>query len=825
MANLHEIILALRSPETYPLLDMIRYALYRDRLNRNPSKPKSDANKVFPGQLRNTTQIQQGGIFDFDNAHLEVVFLAPDLVRVSWTSDNAESPPLPYAIDQAEWPQHDIGWHTGLDRISLTSSELELTIFPDGRIIYAQLDSAVLRAEAPPVRAGRTWTSQAKLRNDEAIFGLGEHAGSFNLRGRSFKLWNTDPGGKYGVSTDPIYMPIPVYTGMHAAGSYLLFYENYHRGEIKIDPASSADDPRITAIFEGGMLRHYLTPGPLANAIERYTNLTGRASMPPRWSLGYHQSRWGYKGEKDVRDVIAGFKNHNLPLSAIHLDIDYMHGYRVFTVDQDRFPDFANFVQGLNDDGIKTVTIIDPGVKKDPGFDVFQEGMKRGAFCRLPDGGIFTGLVWPGWSVYPDFTDPEARDWWGDYYQRLLGAGIAGIWHDMNEPCCFAAWGGLEFPEIVRHHLEGQEGDHGAAHNIYALQMNRAAFAALKRLRPQTRPWLVSRSGWAGGQRYAWNWTGDTESTWSGLKLTVSTVLSLGLSGIPYSGPDIGGFSGNPDDELYLRWFQLATFLPFFRTHSAAGTPMREPWVYGERVTETIRKFLRIRYGLLPYWYTLAWEATRTGHPFARPCFWYDDKNLSEPDTSSQLDDAFYLGNAFFVAPITEKGCTLRQVTLPAGSWYNFWDDSVVKGANTVGVPASLNIIPLFVRAGNLVPMEQGSTLNLHIYVIPPGESATGKIEYSNVVYADAGDGYGHWRLDDFNMQQEGNQLSIRWNSEGEFPFSYERVTITLHGVTIANAEVDNRKVTVTDRQVVTGKFHQAVIHTLTSTRQFELQW
>ena len=345
MANLHEIILALRSPETYPLLDMIRYALYRDRLNRNPSKPKSDANKVFPGQLRNTTQIQQGGTFDFENAHLEVVFLAPDLVRVSWTSDNAESPPLPYAIDQAEWPQHDIGWHSGLDRISLTSSELELTIFPDGWIIYAQLDGAALRAEAPPVRAGRAWTSQAKLRNDEAIFGLGEHAGPFNLRGQSFKLWNTDPGGKYGVSTDPIYMPFPVYTGMHGAGSYLIFYENYHRGEIKIDPASSADDPRITAMFEGGMLRHYFTPGPLANAIERYTNLTGRASMPPRWSLGYHQSRWGYKDEKDVRDVIAGFKDHNLPLSAIHLDIDYMHGYRVFTVDQDRFPDFANFVQ------------------------------------------------------------------------------------------------------------------------------------------------------------------------------------------------------------------------------------------------------------------------------------------------------------------------------------------------------------------------------------------------------------------------------------------------------------------------------------------------
>ena len=346
-----------------------------------------------------------------------------------------------------------------------------------------------------------------------------------------------------------------------------------------------------------------------------------------------------------------------------------------------------------------------------------------------------------------------------------------------------------------------------AAHNIYALQMNRAAFAALKRLRPQTPPLAGFPLGLGRGTTLCLELDRrHREHLERSETYRFRPVLNLGLSGIPYSGPDIGGFSGNPDAELYLRWFQLATFLPFFRTHSAAGTPMREPWVYGERVTEIIRKFLRIRYGLLPYWYTLAWEATRTGHPFARPCFWYDDKNLSEPDTSSQLDDAFYLGNAFFVAPITEKGCTLRQVSLPAGSWYNFWDDSVVKGANTVGVPASLDIIPLFVRAGNLVPMEQGSTLYLHIYVIPPGESATDKVEYSNVLYADAGDGYGPWRLDEFNMQQEGNQLSIRWSSQGEFPFSYERVTITLHGVTIANAVVDNRKVTVTDRQVVTGK-------------------
>jgi len=821
MPNLHEILLALRSPETYPVFNTIRYAFFKDKQNRQSQKTGTNRSQSLPGRLTASNPIPQGGIFNFENAQLEVIFLAADLVRVSWTSVENESTPIPYALEKTDWPRLEIGWHLDEDRVALTSPELEIAIYQDGGITYQSKKGNLLRRDAPPEHSGNGWTCQAVLHGDEVIYGMGEHAGAFNLRGQTHILWNTDPGGKYGPATDPIYMPIPVYISVHNEGSYLVFYENYHRGEIAVDPVGPVENAHVTARFEGGMLRHYFIPGPPSRAVERYTELTGRPGMPPRWSLGYHQSRWGYKDEKDVRDVVKGFKDHNLPLSAIHLDIDYMDGYRVFTVNRKRFPDFPNLVQNLKDAGIRTVTIIDPGVKKDPDYDIYQEGVRQGVFCRLPDGSLFTGLVWPGWTVFPDFTDPQTRNWWGNYYQRMLEAGIDGIWHDMNEPCSFSAWGGLEFPDNVCHHLEGQVGDHVAAHNIYALQMNRAGFEALQRLRPESRPWLVSRSGWAGQQRYAWNWTGDTESTWNGLKMTLSTVLSLGLSGFPYSGPDIGGFSGTPPQELYLRWFQLAAFLPFFRTHSAAETPRREPWVFGEITTEIIRKFLHIRYRLLPYLYTLAWEATQTGHPLVRPFFWYGDEKASLEHPSYLVADSFYLGKALFVAPIIEEGCALRRVTLPRGSWYDFWHDERYKGSNTVQIPVQLDQIPLFVKAGSLLPMEEGQALYLHVYVVPADRGMTHEFKFSYQLYSDAGDGFGSWRVDFFEVVQSENEVSIQWDSRGDYPFPYHRVIVELHGAELLSAQVDHQIAPIVNRGLDTVKFKQAVFQIITHSSRF----
>jgi alpha-glucosidase len=335
-----------------------------------------------------------------------------------------------------------------------------------------------------------------------------------------------------------------------------------------------------------------------------------------------------------------------------------MDGYRVFTTNTRNFPDLSKLANDLQSQGINLVTILDPGVKEDSHYWLYREGKKEKHFCTTPDGKSLVGLVWPGRALFPDFTQPDTRRWWGEKYAILAQLGIAGYWHDMNEPTSFTAWGDMRLPMCTWHHIEGQGGNHQQAHNLYGLLMAQAGYEGLRKHKPAKRPWILTRSGWIGVQRYAWHWTGDTETSWQILHQTIATVLNLGLSGIPYTGSDIGGFSGNPDPELYLRWFQLSTFLPFFRTHSAKGTNHREPWCFGEPTTSIIRKFLNLRYKLIPYLYSLAWETNQRGIPPIRPLFWKDLQCQELWDT----DAAFMLGDSLLIAPILKEGATSKTI-------------------------------------------------------------------------------------------------------------------------------------------------------------------
>ena len=801
MNAFHKLILSLRSVGLGTTLRTSRSSLYRDWLDRRHAQPQSNANHEPPGALLQAKGISSGGMFNFERAELEIKFLAPDLVRVSWGPGTL---PVPYAIDKEDWPdvetemsEEHAGWF-------LSSLKLSILVRPDGSLHFEDRNGKSLRNELPPVRQGSpagpcSWRHTAILEPEERLYGLGEQAGRLDLRGRSYRMWNTDPGGSYGPGTDPLYAPIPVYLGLLRHGGYLVFYENYHPAQFRF-PAPTAStgsagdlDCLAEAQFEGGLLRYYFITGEPARVVERYTQLTGRPELPPLWSLGYHQSRWGYKSESDIRQVAAGFLEHDLPVSAIHLDIDYMDDYRVFTVDALRFPDLKRLSGEMEKQGIRLVTILDPAVKQDPDYFLYQEGINAGVFCAQPEGETFAGLVWPGWSVFPDFTNPKVRTWWGAYYPRLLDSGIAGIWHDMNEPASFAAWGQMTLPHCIRHDMEGQGGDHRQGHNLYALQMNRAGYEALRRHRPGRRPWIISRSGWAGQQRYAWNWTGDTESTWAALRMTIPSVLGMGLSGLPFVGPDIGGFSGSPDAELYLRSFQMSAFLPFFRTHSSIGTGRREPWVYGEPYTSILRKFLKLRYRLLPYLYTLARDASQTGHPLVRPLFWDDPQ-----DTSLwAVEDAFLLGKSLLVAPILDQGTVSRQVTLPHGGWYNFWDDTPYHGLRDIVQGAALESIPLFVRSGSLLPMQAGSRLLLHLYA--PQDQSDAVVSQ---IYSDAGDGYGDWRLDRFSVLRDRENLRVSWEVTGDYPFPYAEVEIHLHGFTASRAWLDGQEIACRESQV-----------------------
>jgi alpha-glucosidase len=782
MLSISDIVRSIRSIGMDSVLRTIRYAVQRDRLERPFRKTERPALVIQPGRLINFDLIEGGARYYFAEAELEVKFLAPDLVRITWQPGSL---PLPYSLAKTDWPMVEL--ETRDRRIS--SSHIEVRVSDTGDLQFLDVEGELLRVERAPSRQGESWTIGIDLTPDEHVYGLGDRSSPLNLRNGNYRMWNTDPGGSYGPGDDPLYLNIPTCLSLHSRGSSLVFYENSFDGTFGIED-------HMEVSFSGGALRYYLMTGTPPQLLERYTELTGRPSFPPRWAFGYHQSRWGYKSEGMVREIVAGFLEHALPISVIHLDIDYLDGYRVFTVDSERFPDLAGLVQELESQGIKIVTILDTGVKSDLEYSVYSEGLAEDVFCKRPDSKVLYGPVWPGWCAFPDFTHTKTRAWWGSYYKRLLDLGVAGIWHDMNEPAAFSAWGDYTLPLSTQHTFEGRGGDHREAHNLYGLLLNRSGFEALRELRPDRRPWIVSRSGWAGIQRYAWHWTGDTESSWRSLRMTVAMILNLGLSGVPFVGPDVGGFSGSPSAELFTRWFQLATFLPFFRTHSAVFTPHREPWTFGEPYLTIIRDFLVLRYKLLPYFYTLAWFTSQSGHPMVRPLFWH---NVENPDLWA-VDDAFLLGENLLVAPIFEESASSRNLILPKGTWFNFWDDTLLEGPEKVELDVSLERIPLFVSAGCVLPMENDGILELHLY--PPIRGSG-----SDLIYSDEGDGYGESRLDRFDLTREEETIILEWVKEGGYSFPYSEIEVQVHGVQVTSAQVDETEFPCKDNQIRVKEF------------------
>ncbi|HEY9593238.1 MAG TPA: glycoside hydrolase family 31 protein, partial [Spirochaetia bacterium] len=595
----------------------------------------------------------------------------------------------------------------------------------------------------------------------------------------TYRFWNRDPGGAYNPGTDPIYITMPVYLVAGDAGCHLVFHDTSFDGSITL-----GSDAVVR--FDGGPCRTYLIAGTPESIVTRFTELTGRPPMPPRWAFGYQHSRWAWNTLAEARRVVEGFRERKLPLGVLHLDIDHMRGYRTLTIDERTFPRLKDFSDDLHAHGTRLVAIVDPGVKTDPRFRLYAEGRKEGVFCALPDDRELHGVVWPGRSAFTDYTSPDAREWWGRQYGGDLSRGIDGFWHDMNEPSCFTAWGSPSFPLCVRHDLEGRGGDHREAHNVYGMLMNRAGYEGLRKLRPDARPFIVTRSGWVGMQRWSWSWTGDTDTTWGALAVTPASVMGLGLCGMPYTGPDIGGFADTPSAELYARWFELASFLPFFRTHRSIHLPDREPWCFGDEVLSAARAAMEARVRLLPYWYTLAWEASRTGLPLVRPIAW------AEPGRRDlrAVDDEMLVGRDLLVAPVLSEGATERPVVFPKGTWYRIGTDEVFSGKATV--PAPLTAIPVFARAGAIVPTEDEAGLVLHAYAGAgtDGASHAGAdgAPCDGVLYSDADDGFGPHRVDRFRIAGS----ALTWSSEGDFPWPYSRVSLVLHafhGARVMNVE------------------------------------
>ncbi|WP_124981123.1 glycoside hydrolase family 31 protein [Nonlabens xiamenensis] len=636
-----------------------------------------------------------------------------------------------------------------------------------------------------------------KAQPGESYYGLGDKPADNNLRAKRFELWGTDQYA-FGKNTDPLYKNIPFFIGLQNKIAYGIFFDNTFRSYFDF----AQERHHVTSFWaQGGNMDYYFIYGPeIDSVVSNYTDLTGKPEMPPLWALGYHQCKWSYYPESNVREIAAKFRELQIPCDAIYLDIDYMDGFRCFTWDKEKFPNPTKMISDLKEDGFKTIAIIDPGIKVDPDYYVYQEAMKNDYFCKRADGPYMKGKVWPGQCYFPDYTNPEVRAWWADLFKGLIADnGLSGIWNDMNEPAVMEV-PNKTFPDDVRHDYDGHPCSHRKAHNIYGAQMARATYEGVKKFIYPKRPFVITRSAYSGTQRYTSSWFGDNVATWEHLNIANIQAQRMAMSGLSFAGSDIGGFAEQPTGELFARWIALGIFHPFCRVHSSGDHGDQEPWTFDENVTNITRKFVELRYKLLPYIYTAFWQYAEEGIPMLKSLVVYDQ---GDPQTHYRNDE-FIFGDKILVCPVQEPNAKGRRMYIPRGDWYNYWTRKTITGGKEAWVDADIDEIPLFVKTGSIIPRYP-----VMQYVgEKPIEFLTLDVYYKigtekSIVYEDANDGYdykkGRFSLRNLQFRGSEKEMVISQYKDGKFTTEYETLRFNFIGLPfeIDFVEVDNKKISL----------------------------
>ncbi len=730
---------------------------------------------------------------------MRVTALSDTILRVRIGRDGKLPEDASWAVSAAERAQ-SVAVHAAPDGFSTAAVGVHLD--RDLRLTVTDAGGHVIVADAAePIRSeGRGFSLRKLLPRGEHIFALGDKTGGLDRRGGSFVDWNTDAYAFAGT-TDPIYKSIPFYIGTGGeGGSYGVLFDNSWRAWFDF---GHREDTVTSFGAPDGAIDYYIIAGPsMKEVVRRYTDLTGKAPLAPLWSLGYQQSRYSYMSTDEVRALVARLRKDAMPTDVVWLDIDYQDRNRPFTVNRTAFPDLAGLTGELRVQGIRLVTIADLHVAAaaDQGYAPYDSGIAGNHFVHNPDGSVFTGKVWPGASVFPDFTDAGTRKWWGQLHAPLVDAGVAGIWNDMNEPSVFET-PTATMPLDTVHRIASDDfatrtASHAEIHNVFGMEDTRATYDGLRTLRPDERAFVMTRASYAGGQRYAVTWTGDNSATWDHLKLSVHQLINLGLSGFSYAGADVGGFTGGPSPELMTRWFEIGAFTPIFRDHSAKGTPRAEPWVDGPEHLAIRRRFVEQRYRLMPYLYALADQNARTGDPLMRPVF-YDYPALLGAACDQSM--AFTLGSALLIAPPPKpESPQSYDICLPAGGWYDLWNGLAVTAPtpaaataiDTISETPRLDRLPVYVRAGTILPTQPlvqstaetpNGPLSLDIY---PGPACKG------VVYLDDGHSMAFQRgafLRQTIRCETGADgvLSLSFDArDGRFTPWWQTIAVTVHGWT-----------------------------------------
>jgi alpha-glucosidase len=767
----------------------------------------------FLGKVKDINQEYSGIEIISDEGKLKVIVLAPDLIRVIFTQEEEFDKDFSYAIEKIDWnTTFNLSDNKSTIFIKTAKIVLEINKSPI-RLTFKDLSGFVISQDEPSFGIGISGTELQVFKtisNSEKFFGLGEKIGNLDKRGMSFKMWNTDFFA-YGTRQDPLYLSIPFFIGMRDHKAYGYFLDNSAETFFNM---GASQDRYYSFGTKNGDLNYYFFYGPDVKSImERYTDLTGKPYFPPIWALGYQQCRWSYNPDSNVLNLVKNFRHKKIPLDVVYLDIDWMDEFRVFQWNKEEFSNPEKLLYELKEEGVKTVTIIDPGIKADNNYFVAQEGLEGDHFVKYPDGVPYKGEVWPKWSYFPDFTNPETRKWWKKHLNDLNETGVSGFWNDMNEP---AVWG-QAFPDLIEFNYENLKKNHKFAHNIYGMQMARSAFESIFEKRKE-RPLIVTRAGYAGIQRYSAVWTGDNESEERYYLLNNVMLQNMALSGISFAGNDVGGFQGEPTKELFARWIQQGVFTPFFRTHSIKNSKSQEPWSFGEEVEENVRDYINIRYKLLPYIYSNMYESHKTGIPMIKPLFWFnqDDENTYKKEFQYQ----YYFGNALMVVG-ARSDQNYTKVYLPEGIWFELDTNKFYKGNIEIISESPWNRLPVFVRAGNVLISRDVQQFALE----KPQDKLIADVyigaSSANIFYED--DGLSYEYLDDnyltriFNLNK--SNLSIK-HDKGIFESKVETWTINLHSIKNINT------VFVNSKEIEFTKIEKNVISfDINETKEIKITW
>jgi alpha-glucosidase len=656
------------------------------------------------GNVQRVEKLPDGVELTAGSAKLRITAFREGLIRVRLSPHGSFPKDLSWAvIESPDPPRFTVD--DGKTELRMTAGRAVVIVKKSPLLVtFTDLAGNVLLADEPSLPMawdGSYLQVWKRMPADENYFGLGDKAGPLNRRNRAFTMWNTDFFG-WQESDDPLYKTIPFFIGLRQGAAYGVFFDNTYRSSFDFGKESR---DYFSFGADGGELNYYFIAGPEPKKIvEQFTALVGRMPLPPLWSLGYQQSRYSYYPEARAREIVQTLREKKIPADAIYFDIDYQQGNAPFTINREYFPHFEKMVADFRAEGIRTILITDLHIKKDPnrGYDPYDSGSKQDVFVKTSNGSVFVGKVWPGDSVFPDFTLAGVRDWWGSLYKGFVNMGVAGFWNDMNEPSVFETPTKTMPLDVVHRLDDGSTLDHRAVHNVYGMENARATHDGLLKLRPDERPFVLTRAAYAGTERYAATWTGDNSATWNHIYMSVPMIMSLGLSGYSFVGADVGGFAGSPPVDLLTRWYELGVFYPMYRDHAAKGTADHEPWANGPEQEAIRKRYIELRYRLLPYIYTAIEKTSRTGLPLMEPLF------LEYPDAQEFYgeDRTFLFGHDFFVAPVITEKVDAEDVHLPPGDWYDFWTAEKHSYQEQISLHPALAETPLYVRGGAIVPMQ-----------------------------------------------------------------------------------------------------------------------